>query len=162
MDILDFSVEHLSWLERRTGLRYMTGPIKEGLHAELLEHMRTREKGAREAALEKQRLRESVAYSSASQQRQRRSLLAGRNSRFGEGWDGNSKGRGDVSGFGDVDVVAVFPYFATNSHCHETGAANAKAAKGGALDSTGARCDSGSSDPMMRRYFLNLTFWTVS
>jgi hypothetical protein len=28
VDLLDFSVEHLSWLERRIGLRYLTGALK--------------------------------------------------------------------------------------------------------------------------------------
>eukprot|EP00613_Pedinella_sp_CCMP2098_P037224 CAMPEP_0171806202 /NCGR_PEP_ID=MMETSP0991-20121206/75169_1 /TAXON_ID=483369 /ORGANISM="non described non described, Strain CCMP2098" /LENGTH=497 /DNA_ID=CAMNT_0012418927 /DNA_START=666 /DNA_END=2158 /DNA_ORIENTATION=- len=58
-------------------------------------------------------------------------------------------------------VVAVFPYFATNDHCSETGAMIAKQQATATATTTGSRCDSGSSDPLMRRYFLNLTFWTV-
>lgn len=51
VDLLDFSVEHLSWLERRLGLRYLTGDMKATLDRDLRTHLKERERSTREAAL---------------------------------------------------------------------------------------------------------------
>jgi len=82
-------------------------------------------------------------------------------------WQGEDGFLGHSSGGGGairvrkpVKVIAVFPYFATTDHCSETGPAASKDKSLGSAE-PGARCDSGSSDPLLRRYFLNLTFWTV-
>jgi len=199
VNLLDFSVEHVSWLDRRLGLRYMQGHLKTSLTSEFLAFLKKREVKARQDALEMQAARlqqqhkeeeessraEAVRYRRQRQRRRRlrakdenpvpdgqpggtqRSALPSANETAPwQGEDGFLESEGD-GGKGSarrvrkpVKVIAVFPYFATTDHCSETGPA---ASKGKSLGSAepGARCDSGSSDPLLRRYFLNLTFWTV-
>jgi len=43
VDLFEFSVEHLSWLERRVGLRDMKGPMKERLDGDMRNLMRRRQ-----------------------------------------------------------------------------------------------------------------------
>jgi hypothetical protein len=200
VDLLDFSVEHISWLDRRLGLRYMQAPLKARLTAELLARLKARELTARHDALLQQAARLRLKEATSAQARQRRRQLAEekqppqqlRRRRLGKRdenpvpdgqpgatqksavpsanetapWQGEFDGAGGEANARTrarpVKVLAAFPYFATTDHCGETGPAASKEGQiGQASAEPGARCDSGSSDPLLRRYFLNLTFWTV-
>jgi hypothetical protein len=120
--------------------------------------------------------------SSSRSQSQRRRRRQQRRRRLQSSSRSSSSGDGPGAGGGVLlpRVVAVFPFFASNAHCDLTGAALAKAStakhqqrqqqpssssslSGSAEvgNNRGARCDSGSSAPEMRRFFLNLTFWSV-